>query len=138
MAPTKVYHVFPFKAEYEGECSWKDFMDIEDKVSKDDPSITKYTTFRGKLLLGRSLKFKKELIVISDKNNKEIPIDEIIFWSYFDNESPHPLKDELMKPIYNEYVDQKSSIFNSKKFVKNDNYDFILEMSECFRFKLRD
>uniref|UniRef100_A0A0K0E0H4 Uncharacterized protein n=1 Tax=Strongyloides stercoralis TaxID=6248 RepID=A0A0K0E0H4_STRER len=116
MTPPDVYHVFPFKVDYEGPCSWRDFLQIEEKVSKNDPSITKYTTFRGKILLGRSLKLTEELIFINNKeSNTKMPVNEIIFWSYFDEESHHPLKDELLQPMYKDYIDQNSSILKSKK-----------------------
>ncbi|CEF61958.1 Ribonuclease H2, subunit C family-containing protein [Strongyloides ratti] len=132
MTPSEVYHVFPFKVEYEGPCSWRDYLQIEEKTSENDPSVVKYTTFRGKLLLGRSLKFCKDLIFIYNaEKDVKMPINEIIFWSYFDGEAHHPLKDELLQPMYRNYVDPGSSILKSKKNSTIESKDFITDIANC-------
>uniref|UniRef100_A0A0N5B738 Uncharacterized protein n=1 Tax=Strongyloides papillosus TaxID=174720 RepID=A0A0N5B738_STREA len=131
MHAPEVYHVFPFAVEYEGPCSWRDYLQIEEKTSKDDPSVVKYTTFRGKMLLGRSLKLVKDLIFVHSKEkDSEMPVNEIIFWSYFDGEYPHPLKDELLRPIYKDYIDPESSIFKTKNNKTTGGGDFITELTK--------
>uniref|UniRef100_A0AC35U169 ASCH domain-containing protein n=1 Tax=Rhabditophanes sp. KR3021 TaxID=114890 RepID=A0AC35U169_9BILA len=125
-----VYHCYPFQIEGSRAFQTTSFQPqahYELKSNKDN-TIKYHTTFRGKLLVGRDIIFKKSLIYTNEKDlTKAKPIEQIVFWSYPETEAHHPILDKILSVShYAAFIQKESSLYERvKKTEVGEDGDYI-------------